>query len=170
MKVDCKKFSIVVGGQVIGPAPIGKISYIPIGSYDCIGNEIEPKHEEPGKSWDISCNALVKEGDLSDALKDMLPGPQTVDVQITRPIGKIPRKMKKADKRDPSGITKFGRKVLSYRRRHTTTVNNAEMVVTQQDKETLTLTITKATESAEQSAHVSGEDIKRALERYSKHH
>lgn len=163
MKVDYKKFAIMVGGQLIGTAASGKLTIL--GTTE---KTEWPKHEELGKSFDISCNALVKEGDVPAALKDILPGPQTVDVQITQPIGKMPRKMKKADRLDPSGLTKFGRKVLSYRRRHTTTLNNAEMVVTQQDKETLTLAITKATENTEPLAHVSGEDIKRAFERYNK--
>ena len=164
MSIKADNFKIMVGGQVVGTAAIRKLTIL--GTTE---KAKESKHEELGKSFDISCNALVQENDLSAALKDMLPGPRTVDVQITRPIGKMPRRMKKADKRDPSGITKFGRKVLRCRRRHTTTIKNAEVVVTQQEKETLTIAITKAKSNTEPLAHVSGEEIKRALEQHSKH-
>ena len=116
----------------------------------------------------ISCNALVQEGDIPDPLKDMMRGPQLVNVKIERPIGKMPRKMKKADKRDPSCKTKWGRKAFNYRRRHSTIINDAEIVLTKQDQETLTATITKAMEKDALCARVSGEDFKRAIERYSK--
>ena len=157
----------MVGGQVIGTAKSGMLTYL----------DTKEKPESKGlysneglhKSWDISCNALVKEGDVPDPLRELMQGPQLVNVQITRPIGKMPRKMKKADKRDPYGKTKWGRKAINYRRRHTTILNDAEIVVTKQDQETLTATITKAMEEPVHRAVISGEDLKRAMERYSKH-
>ena len=166
MSIKGENFKIMVGGQVIGTAKSGMLTYIPIGTYDNFGNEIEPKHEEFNKSWDISCNALVSEGDIPNPLKDMMQGPQLVNVKIERPIGKMPRKMKKADKRDPYCKTKWGRKAWNYRRRHSTIINDAEIVITKQDQETLTATITKAMEQDAPCARVSGEDFKRALDRY----
>ena len=168
MGEKAENFKIMVGGQVIGTARSGMLTYIPIGTYDNFGNEIELKHEEFNKSWDISCNALVKEGDIPDPLKDMMRGPQLVNVKIERPIGKMPRKMKKADKRDPYCKTKWGRKAFNYRRKHSTIINDAEIVITKQDQETLTATITKAMEKDAPCARVSGEDFKQALKRYYK--
>ena len=96
----------------------------------------------------------------------MMQGPQLVNVKIERPIGKMPRKMKKADKRDPFCKTKWGRKAWNYRRKHSTIINDAEIVITKQDQETLTATITNAMEKDAPCARVSGEDFKRALDRY----
>ena len=168
MNIKGEHFKIMLDGQVIGTAQSGMLPYIPIGTYDNFGNEIEPKHEESSKSWDILCNALVTECDIPDPLNDMIQGPQLMDVKIERPIGKMPRKMKKADKRDPYGKTKWGRKAINCRRRHTTILNDAEIVITKQDQETLTATITKAMEKPVHCARVSGDDIKRAMERYCK--
>ena len=164
--MDGSKFKIMVGGQVIGTAKSGMLTYL----------DTKEKPESKGlysnkglhKSWDISCNALVSDGDIPNPLKDMMRGPQLVNVKIERPIGKMPRKMKKADKRDPYCKTKWGRKAWNYRRKHSTVLNDAEIVITKQDQETLTATITKAMEKDAPCARVSGEDFKRALERYYK--
>ena len=161
--MKAENFKIMVGGQVIGTARSGMMTYI-----DTVEKAEEPKHEEFNKSWDISCNALVQEGDIPDPLKDMMRGPQLVNVKIERPIGKMPRKMKKADKRDPYGKTKWGRKAFNYRRKHSTIINDAEIVITKQDQETLRATITKAMKKPVLRARISGEDFKRAMERYSK--
>ena len=161
--MDGSKIKIMVGGQVIGTAKSGMLTYL-----DTVEKAEDPKHEEFNKSWDISCNALVSEGDIPNPLKDMMRGPQLVNVKIERPIGKMPRKMKKADKRDPYGKTKWGRKAFNYRRKHSTIINDAEIVITKQDQETLTATITKAMEKPVPCARISGEDFKRAMERYSK--
>ena len=163
MSIKGENFKIMVGGQVIGTARSGMMTYI-----DTVEKAEEPKHEEFNKSWDISCNALVTEGDIPDPLMDMMRGPQLVNVKIERPIGKMPRKMKKADKRDPYGKTKWGRKAINYHRKHSTIINDAEIVITKQDQETLTATITKAMEKPVPCARVSGEDFKRAMERYYK--
>ena len=163
MAEKAENFKIMIGGQVVGAAPLGTLTYL-----DTVEKAEEPKHEEFNKSWDISCNALVQEGDIPDPLKDMMRGPQLVNVKIERPIGKMPRKMKKADKRDPYGKTKWGRKAFNYRRKHSTIINDAEIVITKQDQETLTATITKAMEKPVPCARISGEDFKRAMERYSK--
>ena len=163
MGEKAENFKIMLGGEVIGTAQLGMLTYL-----DTVEKAEEPKHEEFNKSWDISCNALVTEGDIPDPLKDMMRGPQLVNVKIERPIGKMPRKMKKADKRDPYGKTKWGRKAFNYRRKHSTIINDAEIVITKQDQETLTATITKAMENPVQCARVSGEDFKRAMERYYK--
>ena len=158
--MDGSKIKIMVGGQVIGTARSGMLTYL-----DTVEKAEEPKHDDGfGKSWDITGNALVK--DVGDTLKDMMQGPQLVTVKIERPIGKMPRKMKKADQRDPYGKTKWGRKAISYRRRHSLVLNDAEVVITKQDQETLTATITKAMEEDVPRARVSGEDFKRALDRY----
>ena len=153
----------MIGGQVIGTAQCGMMTYL-----DTVEKAEEPKHEEFNKSWDISCNDLVQENDIPDPLREMMRGPQLVNVKIERPIGKMPRKMKKADKRDPYGKTKWGRKAFNYRRKHSTIINDAEIVITKQDQETLTATITKTMEEPVHCARVSGEDFKRALERYYK--
>ena len=165
MSIKGENFKIMVGGQVIGTAKSGMLTYL-----DTV-EKAESKglysNEGLHKSWDISCNALVSEGDIPNPLKDMMRGPQLVNVKIERPIGKMPRKMKKADKRDPYCKTKWGRKAWNYRRKHSTVLNDAEIVVTKQDQETLTATITKAMEKDAPCARVSGEDFKRALDRYS---
>ena len=161
MSIKGENFKIMVGGQVIGTAKSGMLTYL-----DTVEKVEEPKHEEFNKSWDISCNALVKEGDIPNPLKDMMQGQQLVNVKIERPIGKMPRKMKKADKRDPYCKTKWGRKAWNYRRKHSTIINDAEIVITKQDQETLTATITKAMEKDAPCARVSGEDFKRAMDRY----
>lgn len=163
MNIKAEKFKIMVGGQVIGTARSGMLTYL-----DTVEKAEEPKHEDFNKSWDISCNALVQDGDIPDPLKDMMQGPQLVNVKIERPIGKMPRKMKKADKRDPYGKTKWGRKAFNYRRKHSTIINDAEIVVTKQDQETLTATITKAMENPVPCARISGEDFKQIMERYYK--
>ena len=163
MSIKGENFKIMVGGQVIGTARSGMLTYL-----DTVEKAEEPKHEEFNKSWDISCNALVTEGDIPDPLKDMMRGPQLVNVKIERPIGKMPRKMKKADKRDPYCKTKWGRKAFNYRRKHSTIINDAEIVITKQDQETLRATITKAMKKPVLRARISGEDFKRAMERYSK--
>ena len=136
--------NIIIGGQVIGTAKSGMLTYL----------DTEDKPEDKclysnkglNKSWDISCNALVHEDDVPDPLKEMMQGPQLVNVQITRPVGKMPRKIKKADKRDPYGKTKWGRKAINYRRTHNIIINDAEIVVTKEDQETLTATLTKTVE------------------------
>ena len=164
MSIKGENFKIMVGGQVIGTAKSGMLTYL-----DTVEKAEEPKHEEFNKSWDISCNALVSEGDIPNPLKDMMRGPQLVNVKIERPIGKMPRKMKKAHEhgwlycRD----TKWKRKAGNYRRRMIMTLHDAEIVITKQDQETLTATITKAMEKDAPCARVSGEDFKRALDRYS---
>lgn len=166
MNIKGENFKIMVGGQVIGTAKSGMLTYL-----DTVERAEEPKHDDGfGKSWDITGNVLVREGDLSDPLRDMMRGPQLVNVRIERPIGKMPRKMKKADKRDPYCKTKWGRKAFNYRRRHRTIINDAEVVITKQDQETLTATITKAFEEDVLHARVSGEDFKRALDRYGNVH
>ena len=163
MGEKAENFKIMVGGQVIGTARLGMLTYL-----NTVDKAEEPKHEEFNKSWDISCNALIQEGDIPDPLRDMMRGPQLVNVKIERPIGKMPRKMKKADKRDPYCKTKWGRKAFNYRRKHSTIINDAEIVITKQDQETLTATITKAMEKPVPCARISGEDIKQALERHCK--
>ena len=163
MGEKAENFKIMVGGQVIGTARSGMLTYL-----DTVEKAEEPKHKEFNKSLDISCNALVQEGDIPDPLKDMMRGPQLVNVKIERPIGKMPRKMKKADKRDPYCKTKWGRKAWNYRRKHSTIMNDAEIVITKQDQETLTATITKAMEQDAPCARVSGEDFKRALDHYAR--
>jgi len=164
MGEKAENFKIMVGGQVIGTARSGMLTYL--------DTEEKPEsyYSNKGfqKSWDISCNTLVQEGDIPDPLRDMMRGPQMVNVKIERPIGKMPRKMKKADKRDPYGKTKWGRKAFNYRRKHSTIINDAEIVITKQDQETLTATITKAVEKPVPCARISGEDFKRAMERYCK--
>ena len=152
----------MVGSQVIGTARSGMLTYL-----DTVEKAEEPKHEEFNKSWDISCNGLVH--GMSDELNDLFDKlPQDIQVAIERKPGKMPRKMKKADKRDPYGKTKWGRKAWNYRRKHSTIINDAEIVITKQDQETLTATITKAMEKDAPCARVSGEDFKRAMERYSR--
>ena len=162
MSIKGENFKIMVGGQVIGAAKSGMLTYLDT------EEKPESHYSNKGfqKSWDISCNALVSEGDISNPLKDMMRGPQLVNVKIERPIGKMPRKMKKADKCDPFCKTKWGRKAWNYRRKHSTILNDAEIVITKQDQETLTATITKAMEQDAPCARVSGEDFKRALDRY----
>ena len=164
MTEKAENFKIMLGGEVIGTAPLGMLTYL-----DTV-EKPESHYSNKGfqKSWDISCNALVTDGDIPDPLKDMMQGPQLVNVKIERPIGKMPRKMKKADKRDPYCKTKWGRKAFNYRRKHSTIINDAEIVITKQDQETLTATITKAMEKPVPCARISGEDFKRAMERYSK--
>ena len=163
MNIKGENFKIMVGGQVIGTAKSGMLTYL-----DTVERAEEPKHDDDfGKSWDITGNALVREGDMSDPLKDMMRGPQLVNVRIERPIGKMPRKMKKADRRDPYGKTKWGRKAIYYRRRHVTMLNAAEVVITKQDQETLTATITKAMEKEPvHRVRLSGEDIMKVMEKY----
>ena len=139
MNIKAENFKIMVSGQVIGTARSGILTYL-----DTVEKAEEPKYEEFSKSFDISCNALVHESDIPDQLKDMMRGPQLVNVKIERPIGKMPRKMKKADKRDPYCKTKWGCRAFNYRRKHSTIINDAEIVITKQDQETLTATITKA--------------------------
>ena len=164
MGEKAENFKIMLGGEVIGTAPLGMLTYL-----DTV-EKPESHYSNKGfqKSWDISCNALVQEGDIPDPLKDMMRGPQLVNVKIERPIGKMPRKMKKADKRDPYCKTKWGRKAFNYRRKHSTIINDAEIVITKQDQETLRATITKAMKKPVLRARISGEDFKRAMERYSK--
>ena len=160
---DLGKIKIMVGGQVIGTAKSGMLTYL-----DTVERAEEPKHDEGFKqSWDITGNALIKENDLPDALCEMMHGPQLVNVKIERQLGKLPRKMKKAMKCDPYGKTKWGRKFISYRRRHVTMLNAAEVVITKQDQETLTATITKAMEKEPvHRVRLSGEDIMKVMEKY----
>ena len=100
MSIKGENFKIMVGGQVIGTARSGMLTYL-----DTVEKVEEPKHEEFNKVW-------------------------------------------------------------NYRRKHSTILNDAEIVITKQDQETLTATITKAMEKDAPCARVSGEDFKRALDRY----
>ena len=155
------KISIMVGGQVVGMAKEAKFS---ITEDDASTKEFSDPWRTPyiKQSWDISCDAMVR--DAGDVLSDLLNGKEKWDVTIGQEVGKLPRKMKKAlhSKR----MTKWGRKAICYRRRHVTMLNAAEVVVTKQDQETLTATITKAMEEDVPRARVSGEDIMKAMEKY----
>ena len=155
------KISIMVGGQVVGMAKDVKLS---IAEDDASTKEFSDPWRTPyiKQSWNISCDAMVR--DAGDVLRDLLNGKEKWDVAIGQEVGKLPRKMKKAlhSKR----MTKWKRKAICYRRRHVTMLNAAEVVVTKQDQETLTATITKAMEEDVPRARVSGEDIMKAMEKY----
>ena len=160
-----ENFKIMVGGQVVGMAKEAKFS---IAEDDASTKEFSDPWRTPDikQSWDVSCDAMVR--DAGDVLRDLLNGKEKWDVTIGQEVGKLPRKMKKADKRDPYCKTKWGRKAFNYRRKHSTIINDAEIVITKQDQETLTATITKAMGKPVPCARISGEDFKRAMERYSK--
>ena len=160
MNTEEDNFNIMVGGLSIGTAKSGMLTYL-----DTVEKTEEPKYKEFNKSWDIEYNVLVKEGDASDMLKDMMRKPLLVNVMEELIVCKMPRKMKKAYRRDPYGKTKYGRKALNYRRRDITTLNNAEMVLTKKDQETLMATITKANENPVPFACISGEAIVKGLQR-----
>ena len=117
--------------------------------------------EQPiSKSWDISCDAMVR--DAGDVLRDLLTGKEKWDVIIGQKVGKLPRKMKKAihSKR----MSKWKHKAASYISRRQIRIHDAEMVVTPDQFDTLKATISGGT--IEHGCVVSGKQISEALERY----
>jgi len=118
--------------QVIGEAKgitSGQLTYLEEG-------------KEDGGAWgsnsfEISGSAMISEP--SDMLRDMLEGGGKIDVTIEQELGKMPRKMKKAlhSKR----MSKWKHKVASYINRRQIRIHDAEMVITKEQQDVLSATI-----------------------------
>lgn len=93
---------------------------------------------------------------------DMMSGKW--DVTIEHKVGKLPRKMKKAlhSKR----MSKWKRKVAAYINRRQIRIHDAEMVVTKEQQDVLSATISGGT--IEPRCVVSGKQIEEALARHRK--
>ena len=129
---------IMVGGQVVGMAKEAKFSIV---EDDASTKEFSDPWRTPDikQSWDISCDAMVR--DAGDVLRDLLNGKEKWDVTIGQEVGKLPRKMKKANRSDYPRNTKWKRKVANYLRRMTTYLCNGELVVTEEQFNRLSATI-----------------------------
>lgn len=67
--------------------------------------------QESAKSWEVSCEAIAP-APADDPIKRLLDQEPTFDVTIELPIGKLPRKMKKAYSHSPfNKNTKWMRKL-----------------------------------------------------------
>lgn len=77
----------------------------------------------------------------SDELMALLKKPLKWDVKIQRQLERMPRKMKKAHRSDYPRNTKWKRKVANYLRRMTIYLRNGELVVTEEQFNRLSATI-----------------------------
>lgn len=101
----------------IGNTPVVYSSSVHIAT----GNT-DNRWQEPAKSWEVSCEAIAP-APADDPIKRLLDQEPTFDVTIKRPIGKLPRKMKKAFNHTPfNKNTKWMRKLLCYMERMAITV------------------------------------------------
>lgn len=70
--------------------------------------------QESAWSWEVSCEAIAP-APADDPIKRLLDQEPTFDVTIERPIGKLPRKMKKAYSHSTfNKNTKWMRKLQNY--------------------------------------------------------
>lgn len=79
--------------------------------------------------------------ETSDELMALLKKPLKCDVKLQRQLGRMPRKMKKAHRSDYPRNTKWNRKVTNYLRRMTIYLRNGELVVTEEQFNCLSVTI-----------------------------
>lgn len=77
----------------------------------------------------------------SEELKKLLCQPSCFDVELQRKLGRMPRKMKKAYRSGHPRNTKWKRKVANYLRRMTITIPDAEIVITREQYDRLSVTI-----------------------------
>lgn len=102
---------------MLGTAPICFTSKCTI-----VTEQHDDKWQESARSWEVSCEAIAP-APADDPIKRLLDQEPTFDVTIERPIGKLPRKMKKAFNHTPfNKNTKWMRKLLCYMERRAITV------------------------------------------------
>ena len=99
----------------------------------------EPSPSYEPKGFTVTGNAILKEP--SRELIEKLWETSLVDVTLNRKPGRMPRKMKKAYRSDFSRNTKWKRKVANYMRRLSMTLHNAEVVITKEQRDCLSLQI-----------------------------
>jgi len=167
MEDDAKLFTnggvrIMFGGKPVGFAKEGMLTY---------NNEDDGSTKDSGAyyskphSFEITGEAVVT--NLADSIRELLNDmPFKVDVlEIFREMGKMPRKMKKACRMGDryQRDTKWKRKAKAYARRFIYRMPDAEMVVTREQKGVLEATIKGSSLQYNPDAHVSGEDIAKAM-------
>lgn len=79
----------------------------------------------------------------SEEMMELLMQPRKWDVELQHKLGRMPRKMKKAHRKGSKYCrdTKWKRKVKAYARRFNYRLPNAEIVVTQEQRNRLSVTI-----------------------------
>lgn len=102
--------------------------------------------QESAKSWEVSCEAIAP-APADDPIKRLLDQEPTFDVTIERPIGKLPRKMKKAYRHSPfNKNTKWMRKLQNYLKTRKVVLTDCTMDMFE-DKNGINVTIIKQDEN-----------------------
>ena len=172
MEDDAKLFTngdvrIMFGGKPVGFAKEVMLTYTDEDDLLQLYGDSGAYYSKP-HSFEITGEAVVT--NVADSIRELLNDtPRKVDVKIQREMGKMPvkmpRKMKKACRigdryqRD----TKWKRKAKAYARRFVYRLPNAEMVVTREQMGVLEATIKGSSLQYNPDAHVSGEDIAKAM-------
>ena len=149
---------IMFGGKPVGFAKEGMLTY---------NNEDDGSTKDSGAyyskphSFEITGEAVV--ANISHTVRNLLNDtPCKVDVKIQREMGKMPvkmpRKMKKACR-----IGDRYQQAKAYARRFIYRMPDAEMVVTREQKGVIEATIKGSSLQYNPDAHVSGEDIAKAM-------
>lgn len=152
-----------MGEESQQPAGLGKLYFCPAEEFERLGMDApmtevpmtEPARLTPGMltykdgddkprgGWpaNISFHTVAK-AEPDEVPQQLLQGTQAFDVTIERKLPRLPRKMKKAYRSDYLRNTKWKRKVANLIRRHSHTLHNCEVVVTPEQQDQLTATIT----------------------------
>lgn len=126
---------------MLGTAPICFASKCTI-----VTEQHDDKWQEPAKSWEGSCEAIAPAPD-DEPIKRLLDQKPTFDVIIERPIGKLPRKMKKAYSHSPfNKNTKWMRKLQNYLKTRKVVLTDCTMDMFE-DKNGINATIIKQDEN-----------------------
>ena len=122
------------------PQPLGEPVTIRPGMLTCKDDDEKPSYATKGLSATFT-GTMEEPGE--ELLQLLLTPPNRWDVKLEQKPGRMPRKMKKAYchgwlyRRD----TKWKRKAGNYRRRLLVTLHNAEIVVTNEQRDRLASTI-----------------------------
>ena len=122
------------------PVPLGEAVTLKPGMLTY--KDDEPKSEYSNKGYSIGFNATTGNPN-KELLKMMLDDKHRVDVRIEQKPGRMPRKMKKAMHAFYYRDTKWKRKLHNYLSRLCHTLHNAEMVVTKEQFDRLSVQIKK---------------------------
>lgn len=120
------------------PIPLGEAVSIKPGMLTCKDDgDAKPDYSAKG----FSATFMGRMEEPSDELMALLKKPLKCDVKLQRQLERMPRKMKKAHRSDYPRNTKWKRKVTNYLRRMTIYLRNGELVVTEEQFNRLSVTI-----------------------------
>ena len=120
------------------PIPLGEAVSIKPGMLTCKDNG-DAKPDYSAKGFSATFTGTMEEP--SDELMELMKKPLKCDVKLQRQLERMPRKMKKAHRSDYPRNTKWKRKVANYLRRMTIYLRNGELVVTEEQFNRLSATI-----------------------------